>query len=84
MTLTEMKILVREFVRDYKEPVLNMMFHSMEILPGKTPFVSNKFQQKLYLSRLEKIISYLKELGFQSKTLKTVYRETVEGRICAE
>ncbi|GAF72013.1 unnamed protein product [marine sediment metagenome] len=75
MTLTEMKILVKEFIRNYEDPVLNMMFHSMETLPGKTPFVRNKIQQKLYLNRLEKIIKHLKENRFKSKTLEMVYNE---------
>jgi SAM-dependent methyltransferase len=75
MTVTEMKILIKEFIRNYNAPVLNMMFHSMEIIPGKTPFVRSKFQQKLYLNRLEKIIKHLKEKGFQSKTLEMVYNE---------
>jgi peptidoglycan/xylan/chitin deacetylase (PgdA/CDA1 family) len=75
MSAFEMKLLAGEFLRNYKEPVLNMMFHSMEIIPGKTPFVRSKFQQKLYLRRLEKIIRYLKELGFQSKTLQALYDE---------
>ncbi|MGA2094390.1 MAG: hypothetical protein ABSH16_13460, partial [Sedimentisphaerales bacterium] len=39
MTAFEMKRLVAEFAKNYAEPVLNMMFHSMEVLPGKTPFV---------------------------------------------
>ena len=75
MTVCEMKLLTKEFLRNYKQPVLNMMFHSMEIIPGKTPFVRSRFGQKLYLNRLEKIIRYLKELDFQSKTLDMVYNE---------
>ena len=75
MTLTEMKILVKEFIRNYKDPVLNMMFHSMETLPGKTPFVRSKLQQRLYLNRLEKIMKRLKEEGFKSKTLRELYNE---------
>ncbi len=84
MTLTEMKILVKEFIRNYKDPVLNMMFHSMETLPGKTPFVRNKFQQKMCFNRLEKIIKHLRENRFESKTLKMVYCEATKEYICAE
>lgn len=75
MTVFEMKALADEFIRDYAEPVLNLMFHSMETLPGKTPFVRNKFQQKLYLNRLEKIIKHLRKEGFEGKTLEMVYDE---------
>ena len=75
MTVFEMKSLVREFVRSYENPVLNMMFHSMEVIPKKTPFVRSTIEQKLYLTRLEKIIRYLRGTGFQSKTLDIVYDE---------
>ncbi|HUW20447.1 MAG TPA: hypothetical protein VMW16_14215 [Sedimentisphaerales bacterium] len=75
MTFTEMKILVNEFTRNYGSPVLNMMFHSMEVIPRKTPFVRTAIGQKMYLSRLEKIIRYLKEAGFKSKTLRELYDE---------
>jgi len=75
MTVTEIKILTNEFVKNYNDAVLNMMFHSMEIIPKKTPFVRTKIEQKLYLNRLEKIIKHLKEKGFKSKTLKELYGE---------
>lgn len=75
MTVTEMKILTNEFIRNYNAPVLNMMFHSMETIPKKTPFVRTKIGQKMYLNRLEKIIRHLKEKGFKSKTLEMVYDE---------
>jgi len=75
MTVIEMKMLVNEFLRKYDNPILNMMFHSMEVIPGKTPFVRTKLGQKLYLARLEKIISYLKQKGFVNKTLQTIYAD---------
>lgn len=75
MTVTEMKILIKEFIRNYDSPVLNMMFHSMEIIPKKTPFVRNRLQQRLYLNRLEKTIRHLKEIGFQNRTLEMVCDE---------
>ena len=52
-----------------------MMFHSMEVIPKKTPFVRTRIGQKMYLNRLEKIIRHLKEKGSQSKTLKELYDE---------
>jgi len=59
MTLIEMKNLVKKMKKDYKDPTLVMMFHSMEIIPNKSPYVRNKFMQKLFLSRLVKIIKYI-------------------------
>ena len=73
MTAFEMKRLVAEFAKAYSEPVLNMMFHSMEVLPGKTPFVRTKFAQKMYLNRLTSILKYIVKNGFQSRTLSGIY-----------
>ena len=84
MTVAEMKILTNEFIRNYNDPVLNMMFHSMEIIPKKTPFVRTRIGQKLYLNRLEKIIRHLRKNRFESKTLKMVYCEATKEYICAE
>jgi hypothetical protein len=75
MTFTEMKSLANEFISNYDAPVLNMMFHSMEVIPKKTPFVRTAIGQKMYLSRLEKVIRYLKAKGFKSKTLRELYDE---------
>lgn len=73
MTAFEMKMLAGEFVRSCAEPVLNMMFHSMEVLPGRTPFVRTKLGQKMYLHRLASILRYLAKMGFQSRTLVEIY-----------
>jgi hypothetical protein len=80
MTAFEMKRLVNEFLANFENPVLNMMFHSMEIIPGKTPFVRTKFEQKLFIRRLEKVIQYIIKKGFENKTLAMIYAE----QICAE
>jgi hypothetical protein len=79
MTAIEMKRLVKEFSTIYPEPVLNLMFHSMEVLPGKTPFVRTKFGQKMYLNRLTSILNYMIQNGFQSKTLKQTYDKFKTG-----
>ncbi len=79
MTAFEMKMLVAEFVRSYTEPMLNMMFHSMEVLPGRTPFVRTKLGQKMYLGRLTSILGHMKKLGFESRTLVEVYNEMKAG-----
>ncbi|MGA2171606.1 MAG: hypothetical protein ABSG82_01155 [Sedimentisphaerales bacterium] len=73
MTAFEMKVLVAEFARNYAEPVLNLMFHSMEVLPGKTPFVRTRLGQKMYLNRLESILRYIAKMEFKSKTLAEIY-----------
>ena len=77
MTAFEMKMLVAEFVRGFDEPVLNMMFHSMEVLPGKTPFVKTKLGQRMYLNRLTSILRYIMKTGFESKTLTETYADII-------
>lgn len=59
MTVFEQKLLIREFIKKYKNPVLVMMFHSMEIVPKKSPFVRNKLMQTLFLRRIEDTIKYI-------------------------
>jgi hypothetical protein len=75
MTACEMRSLVADFAGKYSSPVLNMMFHSMEVLPGKTPFVRTKLGQKMYLSRLNSVLRYMTKRGFKSKTLAEIYAD---------
>jgi hypothetical protein len=79
MTAWEMKRLVAEFAGKYSSPVLNMMFHSMEVLPSKTPFVRTKLGQKMYLSRLKSILRYMVNNGFRSRTLSEIYADMAGG-----
>lgn len=62
MTYLEMRILLRKLK---KRKILVMMFHSMEIMINKTPYVRNKFMQKYYLWRLEKTIKYAVRNGYE-------------------
>ena len=80
MTAFEMRMLAGEFARSYAEPVLNLMFHSMEVVPGRTPFVRTKLGQKMYLNRLASILRYLAKMDFESRTLAEVYEEMRTGR----
>lgn len=61
MTYLEMKRLVDE-LEEYDNLV--MMFHSMEVMINKTPYVRSRFMQKYFLLRLEKIIQYVKKKGY--------------------
>jgi len=61
MTYLELKRILNK-VKDRKELV--MMFHSMEIMINKTPYVRNKWMQKYYLWRLSKSLEYARKEGF--------------------
>ena len=82
MSVAGMKSLIKTFMNEYGEPVLNMMFHSMELLPGRTPFVRNKTQQKMYLKRLGGVVQYLREDAcFKSSMLIDLYNMKSRERL---
>lgn len=61
MSIFEERNLIDDFARTYTAPTLVMMFHSMEVMPGKSPFVRSRFMQRMFLTRLEKTLRYAKE-----------------------
>lgn len=64
MTYWEERKLIRE--QKNKGNDLVMMFHSMELLVNKNPFVRNRAMQKYYIWRLRKTIAYSLKKGYQS------------------
>lgn len=76
MTVFEMKKLIKNYIEKYKNEevvVLNMMFHSMEIIPKATPYVRGGIDQKLFLKRLEKVLNWLKCIETTQVTLKDLW-----------
>ncbi len=65
MTVFEQKALIKKITKNYKDPVFTLMFHSMEIMINKTPFVRNRIMQKRFLSNLESIIKHIQSLSNQ-------------------
>ena len=63
MTYFEEKRLVKE-VSKRKIDELVMMFHSMEVMIGKTPYVRNKMMQRYFIWRLEKTIEFAIKNGY--------------------
>lgn len=59
MTFFEQKLLVKRFFKKYSKPTFVLMFHSMEILPNKSPYVRNTLSQKRYLRNLDATIAYI-------------------------
>lgn len=59
MTVFEQKRMVDRLIGKYTDPVFVMIFHSMEIMINKSPFVRNRFMQKRFLNNLEAMISYI-------------------------
>lgn len=44
-----------------------LMFHSMEVMVGKTPYVRAKWMQVYYLWRLEKTLSFARKMGYSGE-----------------
>ncbi len=63
MTVFEQKILIKKFFKKYKDPTLVMMFHSEEIMIDKSPYVRNRFMQKVFLKNIERVINYCSSLN---------------------
>lgn len=65
MTYLEQKHMICKLSKGGKKNIV-MMFHSMEVMVGKTPYVRNKLMQDYFLWRLKKTIAYAKEHGYSS------------------
>lgn len=61
MTYLEMKHIIVE-LKEQEELV--MMFHSMEIMVNKSPYVRTKWMQRYFLWRLRKILLYANNRGY--------------------
>jgi hypothetical protein len=57
MSVFEQKRIIKKITGMYENPVFILLFHSMEIMINKTPFVRNRLMQKRFIKNLEQIIS---------------------------
>jgi len=67
-----MKRVVQLHLRRYAdEPllVLNMMFHSMEVIPEASPYPQSDSDVRKFLSQLSQILDWCAELGFENSRL---------------
>ena len=58
MTLWEQKRMIKR-LHDLGVETVVMMFHSMEVMINKSPYVRNRLMQKYFLFRLDRTIAYL-------------------------
>lgn len=63
MLVCEMKSIIKEASINNVDDLV-MMFHSMEPIINKTPYVRNKLMQSLFLRRLEKSIGYAIKMNY--------------------
>ena len=69
MTCWEQKRLLREMNRSGRTELV-MMFHSMEPMVNKTPYVRTGWMQRYYLWRLRETIAYARKLGYSTYELE--------------
>ncbi len=58
MTLVEQCGLIDDMRREFANPTLVFMFHSMEVMIDKSPYVRNRFMQWRFLDNLERSLAY--------------------------
>lgn len=66
MTYIEQRSMIKRLKRENIKDIV-MMFHSMEIMVGKTPYVRAKWMQKYYIWRLKKTLEFLNKEGYKGK-----------------
>jgi hypothetical protein len=77
----EMKWL-SDYLLDSDNQVLNMMFHSNELLAGTSPYVKTKKQEENFFLNLENILNYLIfQKKLESKTLFGFYQIMMEQKL---
>lgn len=71
----EMIDLVKRVIKNDGEipPVVNIMFHSMEIIRGASPMSETEENTRRFLNRLDKLISYLSSNKFKFIGLSELY-----------
>lgn len=65
MSVWEQKKLIEQYIRTYKEApniIFCMMFHSMEIIPGASPYARNQQSANGILSRLNSTLKMFQEM----------------------
>lgn len=67
-SLTDMKAVALETLRRHREHrtvVLNMMFHSMEVTPGATPYPQNEPDVRRFLDDIHAVLCWCQQEGFE-------------------
>ena len=72
----QMIAVIKRFMARYRNMpvvVLNMMFHSMEFMPGKSPYAMIERHCRNLLNRIERVLAYCKTKGISFARLIDVY-----------
>jgi hypothetical protein len=62
-SLKDMILLIKRFLmKGYS--FLNLMFHSSSLLPGKSPFIRNEEDLRVFLNKIEALLTFAEENNF--------------------
>ncbi|HOD13720.1 MAG TPA: hypothetical protein PLA65_17595 [Spirochaetota bacterium] len=64
MSVWEQKRIIIDLSKTYADPVFTLIFHSMEIMINKTPFVRNRLMQRRFVRNLESIVAMFSDSDF--------------------
>lgn len=79
-SVEKMKEIVRYHLKKYNQNKvinINMMFHSMEVIAGATPYPQSEDQVSQYLNDLYDILNWCKEEGIEFRSTKEFYSDFV-------
>jgi hypothetical protein len=72
----EMLYVIKKIIRQHsakENVVLNMMFHSMEIMPGASPYNKTEQDCNKFMEKIENVLRYCKMSKFSFVTLSELY-----------
>jgi len=75
-TSSEMIQVMTRIVKHYHSNdfiILNMMFHSMEIIPGASPYTKNEEESHAFLERIRTVLKYCVSNSFTFATVSELY-----------
>ncbi len=78
MTFMEQRRMVKKLRKDGIRDIV-MMFHSMEVMVGKTPYVRTKWMQRYFIWRLRKTVAYARKNGYRSYRGKAGLDQKISG-----
>jgi len=67
--------LCKQLIKNVKSEavVLNMMFHSVELIPGASPYCQTDLEVKFFLSRITSVLDFISKHGGSFCTLSELY-----------
>jgi hypothetical protein len=80
-TVDQMKEVVYYHLKKYrgqKVIVINMMFHSMEVIPKASPYPQINYDVAIYLDNLAEILNWAKTEGIIFSSMENAYNEIID------